>query len=65
VIRGYLTPLLEQERLADDVTPTEAADHLARLIASLIVDEGGWDLGDPVQRRELVDRFLLGGVLAP
>lgn len=65
VIRGYLTPLLEQERLADDVTPAEAADHLARLIASLIVDEGGWDLGDPVERRELVDRFLLGGVLAP
>jgi AcrR family transcriptional regulator len=65
VIRTYLTPLLAEERLAPDVTPEEAADHLARLIASLIVDEGSWDLGDPAQVAELVDRFLLAGVLAP
>lgn len=63
VIRSYLEPLLEAETLVDGVSPAEAADHLARLIASLIVDEGSWDLGDPAQVHELVDRFLLGGIL--
>ena len=65
VIRSYLEPLLEAETLVDGVTPAEAADHLAHLVASLIVDEGTWDLGDPVQVRELVDRWLLAGIVAP
>lgn len=64
VIRGYLEPLLAAEPLAEGVTAPEAADHLARLIASFIVDEGGWDLGDPADRGDLVDRWLLPGVLA-
>jgi AcrR family transcriptional regulator len=64
VIRSYLEPLLEAEALAAGVTPAEAADHLARLIGSLIVDEGAWDLGDPAQVHELVDRWLLSGILA-
>ena len=63
VIRSYLEPLLEAETLVDGVTPTEAADHLARLIGSLIVDEGTWDLGDPAQVKELVDRWLLAGIV--
>ena len=63
VIRSYLEPLLAQETLVEGVTPTEAADHLARLIGSLIVDEGSWDLGDPAQVRELVDRWLLAGIV--
>jgi len=63
VIRSYLEPLLAQEALVEDVTPAEAADHLARLIGSLIVDEGSWDLGDPAQVRELVDRWLLAGIV--
>ena len=63
VIRSYLEPLLAEETLVEGVTPTEAADHLARLIGSLIVDEGSWDLGDPVQVRELVDRWLLAGIV--
>lgn len=63
VIRSYLEPLLDEEDLVDGVTATEAADHLARLIGSLIVDEGGWDLGDPTEVRELVDRWLLAGIL--
>lgn len=63
VIRSYLEPLLEAETLVDGVTPIEAADHLARLIGSLIVDEGVWDLGDPAEVRELVDRWLLSGIV--
>ncbi len=65
VIRAYLEPLLAEEDLVDGVTAAEAADHLARLIGSFIVDEGDWDLGDPDDRRDLVDRWLLAGVLAP
>lgn len=63
VIRSYLEPLLEAETLVDGVTPIEAADHLARLIGSLIVDEGVWDLGDRGQVHELVDRWLLSGIV--
>ena len=63
VIRSYLEPLLAEEPLVEGVTPTEAADHLARLIGSLIVDEGSWDLGDPQQVKELVDRWLLAGTV--
>ena len=63
VIRSYLEPLLETETLVDGVTPLEAADHLARLIGSLIVDEGVLDLGDPGQVHELVDRWLLSGIV--
>jgi len=63
VIRSYLEPLLEAETLVDGVTPIEAADHLARLIGSLIVDEGVWDLGDRSQVHELVDRWLLSGIV--
>ena len=33
------------------------------IIGSLIVDEGSWDLGDPIQVRELVDRWLLAGIV--
>jgi AcrR family transcriptional regulator len=63
VIRSYLEPLLEQEHLVDGVTAAEAADHLARLIGSLIVDEGTWDLGNEAEVRELVSRWLLPGIL--
>jgi AcrR family transcriptional regulator len=63
VIRSYLEPLLEQETLVAGVTPTEAADHLARLIGSLIVDEGTWDLGNESEVSDLVDRWLLPGIL--
>ena len=65
VIRSYLEPLLAEVALVEGVNPTEAADHLARLIGSLIVDEGSWDLGDPGQVRELVDRWLLAGIVDP
>jgi hypothetical protein len=63
VIRSYLEPLLAQENLVEGVRPEEAADHLARLIGSLIVDEGTWDLGDESDVKELVGRWLLPGIL--
>ena len=63
VIRSYLEPLLEQEHLVEGVSAAEAADHLARLIGSLIVDEGTWDLGNEAEVKDLVNRWLLAGIL--
>jgi AcrR family transcriptional regulator len=63
VIRDYLVPFLEAERLRPGVVPVEAADHLARMILSFMAGEGSWDLADPDVVRALVrDRFL-GGIL--
>jgi AcrR family transcriptional regulator len=64
VIRDYLVPFLEAERLQPGVVPLEAADHLARMILSFIASQGSWDLTDPDVVKALVrDRFL-GGILA-
>lgn len=63
-IAAFLAPWLERERAAgrlrSEIDTTEAADHLARLILSYIGANGVVDLDDPVQRRDLVERELLG-----
>jgi AcrR family transcriptional regulator len=68
-ITAYLTPLLEIERAAGrlraGVDAGPAADHVARMLLSLIASPGRWDLGDPVAVRDLVHRELLGGILKP
>jgi AcrR family transcriptional regulator len=65
VLRAYLEPLLEAERLCPDVTAEEAADWLARMILSFIVGQGSWDLGDRASVHRLVNEQLLAGILAP
>ena len=65
VLRAYLEPLLEAERLRPDVTAEEAADWLARMILSFIVGQGSWDLGDRASVHRLVNEQLLAGILAP
>lgn len=66
-ITAYLVPLLEVERAAGRLDPsvdiTRAADHLSRMLLSLIGSPGRWDLGDPESVRALVRRELLGGLL--
>ena len=64
VMRGYLEPLVEREKLAEGVDPEAAAEWLARNILSFIVAEGSWDLTDPIAVRRLVRTQLLAGVLA-
>jgi AcrR family transcriptional regulator len=63
VIRNYLEPFLARERLRDGIDANEAADYLARMVLSYIPSAGNWDLDDPGQVRELVDRQFLAGVL--
>lgn len=63
-IAAFLAPRLERERaegrVRADLDVGEAADHLARLVLSYIGASGVVDLDDPVQRRDLVRRELLG-----
>ncbi|MFO7590886.1 MAG: TetR/AcrR family transcriptional regulator [Acidimicrobiia bacterium] len=66
-ITAYLVPLIEAERSAGRLEPgvdvTLAADHLSRMLLSLIGSPGRWDLADPDAVRALVRRELLGGLL--
>ena len=66
-ITAYLVPLLEAERAAGRLDPvvdlTQAADHLSRMLLSLIGSPGRWDLADPDAVRALVRRELLGRLL--
>ena len=68
-ITAYLAPLLEAERsagrLRDGVDADLAAEHVARMLLSLIGSPGRWDLGDPELVRDLVGRELLGGIVGP
>ena len=68
-ITEYLRPLLVAEgeagRLRPGVHVDAAADHVARLLLSLIGSPGRWDLSDPTAVRLLVQEELLGGILEP
>ncbi len=68
-IAAYLLPHLERARAAGDlrpgVDPVDASDHLSRLVLSYIGARGVVDLDDPAQRRDLVTRELLAGILRP
>lgn len=66
-ITAYLAPLLEAERVAgrlrDGVDLDAAADHVARMLLSLIGSPGRWDLADPAAVQDLVTGELLGGIV--
>lgn len=64
VMAAALARHLQREELRPDVEPTEAADHLARMVMSYVTSPGMWDLSDEAQVRALVDAELLGAVLA-
>jgi AcrR family transcriptional regulator len=64
VIRSYLQPYLEGERLRPGLDPDEAADYLARMLLSYMTTAGRWDIDDPVAVRRLVQIQFLAGVLA-
>jgi AcrR family transcriptional regulator len=64
MIKAFLYPPLQQERLRDGLNIELAADYLAHLVLSYIGTEGRWDLSDRGQVADLVRTELLGGVLA-
>lgn len=67
-IAAFLLPYLERERaqgrLRAGLDLERAADHLARLILSLIGTPGRWDYDDPEQLRALVEDALLAPLLS-
>jgi AcrR family transcriptional regulator len=63
VIRDYLRPYLDCERLRPGVDADEAAEYLARMIMSFMATQGSWRLDDPAEVRDLVRSEFLAGVL--
>jgi AcrR family transcriptional regulator len=65
VLRDAIRPWVEEEPgRRPEVDPTEAAEWLARMVVSFMLDGGRWDLDDPAEVAALVDRELLAGILA-
>jgi AcrR family transcriptional regulator len=48
-----------------EVDPVEAAEWLARMVLSFVVEQGRWDLDDREEVARLVDTELLAGIVAP
>lgn len=67
-ISAFLLPYVQREqdagRLQAGIEPARAADHVARMLLSLIASPGRWDLEDVEQVHRLVRDELLGGILA-
>lgn len=65
VLRDALVGPVEAEpRRRDGLDPEEAAEWLARMVVSFLVDQGRWDLDDPDAVARLVDDHLLAGIVA-
>jgi AcrR family transcriptional regulator len=66
VLRDQLAPHVAAEpRRRAEVDPAEAADWLARMAISYIVQQGRWRLDDPAELARLVDEELLAGIVTP
>jgi AcrR family transcriptional regulator len=64
VLRDALAPHVAAEpRRRPEVDPLEAAEWLARMVVSFIVEQGRWELDDPAEAARLVDAELLAGVV--
>lgn len=64
LVAAFLVPYLETRPLAPGIDARTAADHLARMILSLISAPGRLDLADPVAVAGVVRAELLAGVVA-
>jgi len=64
LVSAFLTPHLAAEpRLREGISPTEAADYIARMLMAFIGSPGRWDLTDREQVRALVQTEFLAGIL--
>lgn len=62
LVKQFLVLAMQRADLRDDLDVDAAADHLARMVLSLIGGQGGWDLADPEEVREVVRTQLLAGI---
>jgi AcrR family transcriptional regulator len=66
VLRDTLVEHVAAEpRRRPEIDPVEAADWLARMILSFVVEQGRWDLDDAAAAERLVDSQLLVGIVTP
>ena len=64
VLRDELVAHVAAEpRRRPEVEPLEAAEWLARMVLSFVVEQGRWDLDDPEEVARLVDTELLAGIV--
>lgn len=64
VLRDSLVEHVAAEpRRRPDVDPVEAAEWLARMVLSFVIEQGRWDLDDPGETGRLVDTQLLAGII--
>ncbi len=66
VLRGaFAGHVAAEPRRRPDVDPGAAADWLARMVLSFVVEQGSWDLDDRAEVERLVDGALLAGIVGP
>ncbi len=69
VVVAYIADQLDHEiatgRVRTGLDLPLVADHLGRLFLSYLGTPGRWDLGDPVQRAELVRTQFMEGISTP
>ncbi len=65
MIAAFIAPHVGDHPLPPGVGPVTAADYLARLLMSVVLAPGSWDLSDPEQVEDLVQVELLGGLSPP
>lgn len=65
-IAAFVSPYLEdQVPAASSAQRVVVAEYLARLLLSVVLSPGRWELADPGQVRDLVRLELLGGLSSP
>ena len=62
LIKPFLAQAMQRASLEPGTDVDAAADHLARMVLSLISAQGGADLDDRAEVRRVVDRLLAGVV---
>jgi AcrR family transcriptional regulator len=62
LIKAFLLPYLDHERLRPGVDADAAAEHVARMFLSHLAAQGSWDLTDRAEVRTLVRTQFLAGI---
>jgi AcrR family transcriptional regulator len=62
LVKQFLILAMQRSAMEPGVDVDAAADHLARMVLSLISGQGHADLGDRAEVRRVVDRLLAGVV---
>lgn len=62
-LTDHLRTVLDASQLRPGTDVDEAADFCARMVLSFVGSSGAWDLSDPADVRDLVERHVVGPLL--